>query len=321
MPLLEVEDLAVALHTGKGVLAAVNGVSFSIAVGETLALVGESGCGKTMTALSIMRLVPDPPGRIARGRIRFGNDELFSKSPEEMRRIRGDRIGMVFQEPMTSLDPVFTIGRQLTETILSHRPVSRDEAVSMSVAMLRRVHIPAPERRMASYPHELSGGMRQRVMIAMALLCRPDLLIADEPTTALDVTTQAQILELMRELRAELGMAVLLITHALGVVAEMADGVAVMYAGRIVEMAPVGEVFRAPRHPYTIGLLNSIPDLARPQDRLVTIPGSVPNLVHPPPGCPFWPRCPRADAACRAAAPPLGEVAPRHLAACWKAAG
>jgi oligopeptide/dipeptide ABC transporter ATP-binding protein len=238
-----------------------------------------------------------------------------------MRRIRGDRIGMVFQEPMTSLDPVFTIGRQLTETVLSHRPVSRDEAVSMSVAMLRRVHISAPERRMASYPHELSGGMRQRVMIAMALLCRPDLLIADEPTTALDVTTQAQILELMRELRAELGMAVLLITHALGVVAEMADGVAVMYAGRIVEMAPVGEVFRAPRHPYTIGLLNSIPDLARPQDRLVTIPGSVPNLVHPPPGCAFWPRCPRADAGCRAAAPPLAEVAPQHLAACWKAAG
>jgi peptide/nickel transport system ATP-binding protein len=237
-----------------------------------------------------------------------------------MRRIRGDRIGMVFQEPMTSLDPVFTIGRQLTETVLSHRAMHEDEADAMSIAMLRHVHIPAAERRMLSYPHELSGGMRQRVMIAMALLCRPDLLIADEPTTALDVTTQAQILELMRELRAELGMAVLLITHALGVVAEMADRVAVMYAGRIVEMATVEEIFHSPRHPYTIGLLNAIPDLARPQHRLATIPGSVPNLLRPPPGCPFWPRCPRADAGCRAALPPLVAVAANHLAACWKAA-
>jgi peptide/nickel transport system ATP-binding protein len=320
MALLDVENLAVELHTSKGVLIAVNGVSFSIDAGETLALVGESGCGKTMTALSVMRLIPDPPGRIARGRIRFGNDDLLAKTPEEMRRIRGDRIGMVFQEPMTSLDPVFTIGRQLTETVLSHRSIRESEAVAMSIAMLRRVHIPAAERRMSSYPHELSGGMRQRVMIAMALLCRPDLLIADEPTTALDVTTQAQILELMRELRAELGMAVLLITHALGVVAEMADRVAVMYAGRIVETASVEEIFRAPRHPYTIGLLNAIPDLARPQDRLVTIPGSVPNLLRPPPGCPFWPRCPRADAGCRAALPPLTEVAANHFAACWKAA-
>ena len=320
MALLDVEDLAVELHTSRGVLGAVNGVSFAIDAGETLALVGESGCGKTMTALSVMRLIPDPPARIVRGHIRFGGDDLLAKTPEEMRRLRGDRIGMVFQEPMTSLDPVFTIGRQLTETVLSHRSVREDEAVAMSVAMLKRVHIPAAERRMASYPHELSGGMRQRVMIAMALLCRPDLLIADEPTTALDVTTQAQILELMRELRAELGMAVLLITHALGVVAEMADRVAVMYAGRIVEMAPVEDIFRAPRHPYTIGLLNAIPDLARPQDRLVTIPGSVPNLLRPPPGCPFWPRCTRADAACRAALPPLAEVAANHFAACWKAA-
>jgi len=318
MPLLEVEDLTVVLHTSKGVLAVLNGVSFSIAKSETLALVGESGCGKTMTALSIMRLVPDPPGRIAGGCIRFGDEKLLSKTTEEMRRIRGDRLSMVFQEPMTSLDPVFTIGRQLTETVLSHRAVSREEAAAMSVAMLRRVHIPAPERRMASYPHEMSGGMRQRIMIAMALLCRPDLLVADEPTTALDVTTQAQILQLMRELRAELGMAVLLITHALGVVAEMADRVAVMYAGRIVEMAPVEDIFRTPRHPYTIGLLNSIPDLARPQDRLVTIPGGVPSPLHPPPGCPFWPRCPRADAGCRATAPPLVEVAAQHFAACWK---
>jgi peptide/nickel transport system ATP-binding protein len=318
-PLLEVNDLGVALHTGKGVLAAVDGVSFSIGAGETLALVGESGCGKTMTALSVMRLVPDPPGRIERGKIRFGDDDLLAKTPEEMRRLRGDRLSMVFQEPMTSLDPVFTIGRQLTETVLSHRDIGRDEAATLSVAMLRRVKIPEPERRMRGYPHEMSGGMRQRVMIAMALLCRPDLLIADEPTTALDVTTQAQILELIRELRAEFGMAVLLITHALGVVAEMADRVAVMYAGRIVEQASVEEIFRAPRHPYTVGLLNSIPDLVRPQDRLATIPGAVPNLLRLPPGCRFWPRCPLADAGCRAAQPPLAAVGDNHLAACWKA--
>jgi oligopeptide/dipeptide ABC transporter ATP-binding protein len=318
-PLLDVNDLGVSLHTGKGTLAAVDGVSFAIGAGETLALVGESGCGKTMTALSVMRLVPDPPGRIERGQIRFGNEDLLAKTPEEMRRLRGDRLSMVFQEPMTSLDPVFTVGRQLTETVLSHREVGRDEAARLSVAMLQRVKIPDPARRMRAYPHEMSGGMRQRVMIAMALLCRPDLLIADEPTTALDVTTQAQILELIRELRAEFGMAVLLITHALGVVAEMADRVAVMYAGRIVESASVEEIFRAPRHPYTVGLLNSIPDLARPQDRLATIPGAVPNLLHLPPGCRFWPRCPLADAGCCAAQPSLAAVGDNHLAACWKA--
>ncbi len=272
-----------------------------------------------MTALSVMRLVPNPPGRIERGKIRFGDDDLLTKTSEEMRRLRGDRLSMVFQEPMTSLDPVFTIGRQLTETVLSHRTVGSDEAIGLSVAMLRKVRIPEPERRMDSYPHEMSGGMRQRVMIAMALLCRPDLLIADEPTTALDVTTQAQILELLRELRAEFGMAVLLITHALGVVAEMADRVAVMYAGRIVETAPVEQLFAAPRHPYTVGLLNSIPDLVRPQDRLATIPGTVPNLLNLPPGCRFWPRCPLADEGCRAAQPPLAAIGENHLAACWKA--
>jgi len=319
MNLLEVTDLGVSLHTARGVLAAVDGVSFAIAAGETLALVGESGCGKTMTALSVMRLVPDPPGRIERGSIRFGDDDLLSKTPEEMRRLRGDRIAMVFQEPMTSLDPVFTIGRQLTEAVLAHRVVGGSEAKALSVAMLQKVKIPEPERRMDSYPHEMSGGMRQRVMIAMALLCRPDLLIADEPTTALDVTTQAQILELIRELRAEFGMAVLLITHALGVVAEMADRVAVMYAGRIIETAPVEQIFAAPRHPYTVGLLNSIPDMVRPQDRLATIPGTVPNLLHLPPGCRFWPRCPLADEACRAAQPPLIAVGDNHFAACWKA--
>ena len=318
-PVLSVQGVHVTLHTARGDVPAVDGVSFEIGAGETLALVGESGCGKSMTALSIMRLVPTPPGRIVAGSVRLRGDELLDKTEAAMRAVRGDRISMVFQEPMTSLDPVFTVGRQLTETVLAHRSVSRDEATQLAVAMLRKVRIPEPVRRMAAYPHELSGGMRQRIMIAIALLCRPDLLIADEPTTALDVTTQAQILELIRELRVEFGMAVLLITHALGVVAEMADRVAVMYAGRIVEMADVATIFAAPRHPYTTGLLASIPDLVQSGQRLATIPGTVPNLLNPPPGCRFWPRCPRADAACRDAQPPLVEVGAGHLAACWKA--
>jgi oligopeptide/dipeptide ABC transporter ATP-binding protein len=320
-PVLQVENVHVTLHTSRGVLPAVDGVSFAIAAGETLALVGESGCGKSMTALSIIRLVPSPPGRITQGSVALRGENLLDKPEEAMRAVRGDRISMVFQEPMTSLDPVFTIGRQLTETVLAHRDVTHSEATRLAIDMLRRVRIPEPERRMAAYPHELSGGMRQRVMIAIALLCRPDLLIADEPTTALDVTTQAQILELIRELRAELGMAVLLITHALGVVAEMADRVAVMYAGRVVELAPVEAIFATPRHPYTVGLLAANPDLAFGQDRLATIPGTVPNLLDPPPGCRFWPRCPRADDACRAAQPELRELSPGHAAACWKAAG
>jgi oligopeptide/dipeptide ABC transporter ATP-binding protein len=319
-PLLDVRDLRTTLYTRKGVLKAVDGVSFALQRGETLALVGESGCGKSMTALSIIRLVPDPPGRIDGGEVLFGGDDLLGKSGEEMRQIRGDRISMVFQEPMTSLDPVFTVGRQLVETVRSHRDASDKQAWSLSIDMLRRVRIPEPERRMDNFPHEMSGGMRQRAMIAMALACNPDILIADEPTTALDVTTQAQILDVIRELRSDLGMAVLLITHALGVVAEMADRVAVMYAGRIVEYAPVDEIFQAPRHPYTRGLLQAIPDIARDQERLTTIPGTVPNLLRPPAGCRFWPRCPLGDAACRQQEPPLVEIAAGHWAACWKTA-
>ena len=319
-PVLDVRGLRVALHTRRGVIHAVDGVSLSIAPGETLALVGESGCGKTMTALSVIGLVPKPPGVIEAGQVLLNGDDLVPKSDEEMRRLRGDRLGIVFQEPMTSLDPVFTIGTQLVETLQAHRDMGRGEARALAVAMLKRVQIPEAERRMDNYPHEMSGGMRQRVMIAIALLCRPDLLIADEPTTALDVTTQAQILGLMRELRAEFGMAVLLITHALGVVAEMADRVAVMYAGRVVEMAPVEAIFASPRHPYTRGLLASIPDLAESGSRLATIPGTVPNLLHKPPGCTFWPRCPLAEAKCREAQPVLEAVGPGHEAACWKAA-
>jgi len=319
MSVLDVRDLHVALHTKRGVFPAVDGISLCIEPGETLALVGESGCGKTMTALSIIRLIPEPPARIEAGEILLNGDNLAAASPEAMCRIRGDRLSMVFQEPMTSLDPLFTIGTQLTETVLAHRAMPPAEARALAIAMLRRVQIPEPARRMENYPHELSGGMRQRVMIAIALICRPDLLIADEPTTALDVTTQAQILELIRELRGELGMAVLLITHALGVVAEMADRVAVMYAGRIVETASVEALFRAPAHPYTRGLLAAIPDLARPQARLAAIQGTVPNLINPPPGCRFSPRCPLADDACRQAQPPLTPIAPDHLAACWKA--
>jgi oligopeptide/dipeptide ABC transporter ATP-binding protein len=319
VPVLEVRDLRVALHTRRGVIHAVDGVSLRIEAGETLALVGESGCGKTMTALSVIGLVPKPPGVIEGGQVLLQGDDLVPKDDEAMRRLRGDRLGMVFQEPMTSLDPVFTIGTQLVETVLAHREMGRAEARALAVAMLKRVQIPEAERRMDSYPHELSGGMRQRVMIAIALLNRPDLLIADEPTTALDVTTQAQILALMRELRAEFGMAVLLITHALGVVAEMADRVAVMYAGRVVETAPVEEIFANPRHPYTRGLLASIPDLAESGTRLATIPGTVPNLLHKPPGCCFWPRCPIAEARCREGEPMLEEQAPGHHAACFKA--
>ena len=320
MPVLDVRDLHVALHTRRGVIHAVDGVSLHIDPGETLALVGESGCGKTMTALAVIGLVPKPPGVIEGGQVLLNGDNLVFKTDEEMRRLRGDRLAMVFQEPMTSLDPVFTIGTQLMETLLAHRSMSRGAAYAQSVAMLKRVPIPEAERRMDNYPHEMSGGMRQRVMIAIALLCRPDLLIADEPTTALDVTTQAQILELLRELRAEFGMAVLLITHALGVVAEMADRVAVMYAGRVVETAGVEEIFANPRHPYTKGLLASIPDLAEAQTRLATIAGTVPNLLHKPPGCCFWPRCPIAEARCREGEPPLVELVPGHQAACWKAA-
>ena len=315
--LLEVEALRTEFVTPHGPVAAVDGVSLYIKPGETLAVVGESGCGKSVTALSIMRLVPNPPGRIAGGRIMFAGRELVSLSEAEMRDIRGKEIAMIFQEPMTSLNPVFTVGDQISEAIRLHEAVGARQAATRTIEMMRLVGIPEPERRMHQYPHELSGGLRQRVMIAMALSCRPKLLIADEPTTALDVTIQAQILDLMRRLKAEMGMAIMLITHDLAVVAEMAERVIVMYAGRVVEEAPVEELFARPGHPYTRGLLDSIPTLETQPGRLHAIPGVVPSLHDMPAGCRFHPRCPFASDVCREKAPPLAERAPGHAVACW----
>jgi peptide/nickel transport system ATP-binding protein len=322
-PLLAIDDLRTHFFTRDGVVRAVDGVSFEISAGETLAVVGESGCGKSVTALSILRLVPSPPGRIVGGAIRFDSADLLRLSEPEMRRIRGNAISMIFQEPMTSLNPVLTLARQIGETLMLHQGLDAGAAERRAVEMLRLVRIPEPERRARQYPHELSGGMRQRVMIAMALACHPRVLIADEPTTALDVTIQAQILDLMRELKADIGAAIILITHDLGVVAEMAQRVVVMYAGRKVEEAPVRELFRRPRHPYTLGLLGSVPRLgatlgrAEPP-RLAEIPGTVPSLREPILGCAFAPRCAFAVPRCRRDAPPLEEKAPGHLAACFE---
>jgi peptide/nickel transport system ATP-binding protein len=319
---LEVEGLETVLATRAGVLRAVDGVSFAVRPGETLAVVGESGCGKSMTALSLMRLVPSPPARIVAGSVRLGGRDLLRLDEEEMRAVRGGEIAMIFQEPMTSLNPVLTIGRQIAEMVRLHDRVSRAAALERAVEMLRRVRIPEPEQRAGAYPHQLSGGMRQRAMIAMALACRPKVLIADEPTTALDVTIQAQILELMLELQRELGAAVILITHDLGVVAETAQRVIVMYAGRMVEEAPVDELFAAPLHPYTRGLLASVPRLAEDDERepvrLREIPGAVPSLIGRPAGCAFAPRCALADDRCRAAAPPYEERRSGHRVACWR---
>jgi peptide/nickel transport system ATP-binding protein len=315
-PLLEVADLVTEFRTDRGTVRAVDGVSFEIPRRGTLGIVGESGCGKSVTALSIMRLVASPPGRIAGGRIRYGGKDLLALPPAEMRAIRGNRIAMIFQEPMTSLNPVFTVGNQVAEAVRLHHKKSKIEARAAAIEMFRLVGIPSPEQRIDSYPHELSGGMRQRVMIAMALACKPDLLIADEPTTALDVTIQAQILDLLRGLQRELGMSILLITHDLGVVAETCDEVVVMYAGRIVERAPVEALFTAPRHHYTAGLLRSVPSYGDdPEDphgaqrtRLVEIKGMVPSLAELPVGCKFADRCPAAEADCRASEPPLVEL-------------
>jgi peptide/nickel transport system ATP-binding protein len=317
--LLSVEDLRTHFFTRDGIVRAVDGVSFTVARGETLAIVGESGCGKSVTSLSILRLIASPPGRTVGGRVMFEARDLLRLPVAEMRRIRGDAISMIFQEPMTSLNPVLTIGRQITEVLALHRGMSREDAARRALEMLRLVHIPEAERRIGQYPHELSGGMRQRVMIAMALACEPRLLIADEPTTALDVTIQAQILDLMRELKSRTGAAIMLITHDLGVVAEMAQRVVVMYAGRKVEEAPVADLFARPRHPYTRGLLDSMPKLrARGEARrLAEIPGTVPSLMEPIPGCTFAPRCPFAAERCRREFPPLEEKAPGHVAACW----
>jgi peptide/nickel transport system ATP-binding protein len=322
IPLLQVQDLQTHFFTRDGVVRAVDGVSFSIAAGETLAVVGESGCGKSVTSLSILRLIASPPGCIVGGKVLFEGRDLLALSEHEMRAVRGDAISMIFQEPMTSLNPALTIGRQIAESLVLHRGLSQSNALAKSVEMLRKVRMPEPERRVRQYPHELSGGMRQRVMIAMALACGPRLLIADEPTTALDVTIQAQILELMRELARETGAAIMLITHDLGVVAEMAQRVVVMYGGRKVEEATVEELFVHPRHPYTRGLLGSMPHLGDSvrevaTKRLVEIPGMVPSLKDEQPGCLFAPRCPNAIARCVQEAPPLSAHGAGHSAACW----
>ncbi len=318
-PLLRVEGLTTLFRTDRGVLRAVDGVSFAVGRGRTLAVVGESGCGKSVTALSIMGLLRRPPAEIAGGRILFDGRDLLTLSPEQLQDIRGDRIAMVFQEPMTSLNPAFTVGDQIAEAIIRHRGVSAAEAKARTIALLARVRIPAPEQRFAEYPHKLSGGMRQRVMIALALACDPDLLVADEPTTALDVTIQAQILALLRRLRDESGLALLLITHDLGVVAEMADDVIVMYAGKVVERAPVQRLFAQPQHPYTIGLMGSVPRLDDGGRRLAAIEGQVPSPLAPPAGCRFHPRCPFAEPACREAEPALTAIADGHEVACRRA--
>ncbi len=316
--LLSVEDLRVSFATDRGRALAVDGVSFSLSAGETLGIVGESGCGKSVTALSIMGLIPRPPGETA-GRVLFEGRDLLGLDAGALSGIRGDRLAMVFQEPMTALNPAFTVGAQLCEVLIRHRGATRAEARAAAIAMLKRVHIPAAERRIDDYAHRLSGGMRQRVMIAMALLCAPALLLADEPTTALDVTIQAQVLALMRELREETGTAIMLITHDLGIVAEMADRVLVMYAGEVVEEASVAALFTMPQHPYTVGLLGAIPALGARKPRLTAIDGLVPSATEIPSGCRFAARCPFADDRCRSEAPPLIIVHEGHASRCWKA--
>ncbi len=316
-PLLRLENLKTTFDTDEGPVAAVDGLSISLGQGETVALVGESGCGKSVASLSILRLVPSPPGRIAEGHVWFEGEDLLAKSEKEMQEIRGRDIAMIFQEPMTSLNPVFTCGSQVMEAIGRHRHLKRAEAREKVLEMLRLVGIPLPERRFSEYPHQMSGGMRQRVMIGMALCCAPKLLIADEPTTALDVTIQAQILDLLVKLRKKVGMAILLITHDLGVVAEMAERVVVMYAGRVMEEAPVRQLFKCPAHPYTRGLLASIPRLDVRENELHVIPGNVPTLEKMPPGCRFHPRCEHAAGICTVHSPELREIGENHRVACW----
>ncbi len=321
--LLQVRDLDVRFATPRGELTAVQGLTFDVAAGETLAIVGESGCGKSVTSMSILRLVPQPPGRV-RGSIRFDGREMLSLPERQMRALRGKDIGMIFQEPMTSLNPVLSVGRQIAETLRLHEGLSARGAAQRAAGLLALVGIPEPERRMREYPHQLSGGMRQRVMIAIALACTPRLLIADEPTTALDVTIQAQILDLMRDLKSRVQAAIMLITHDLGVVAEMAQRVVVMYAGRKVEEAPVADLYAAPLHPYTRGLLGVVPRLGdslagQARKRLSEIPGQVPSLIGPIVGCTFAGRCALATDLCRREAPPIAARAPAHLVACHHA--
>ena len=319
MPLLDIKDLKVHFKTDDGWLRAVDGVDIAIDRGETVCVVGESGCGKTVTAMAVLKLLPMPPGRIVGGQVLWQGRDLVMAGPEEMRTIRAKEIAIIFQEPMTSLNPVYSVGEQIAESLRLHEGLSRKAAMDRAVEMLALVRIPTPERRVHDYPHQFSGGMRQRVMIAIALACNPKLLIADEPTTALDVTIQAQILDLLAEVKERLGMAIMLITHAMGVVAEVAQRVVVMYAGQVVEEASVKELFANPRHPYTQGLIRSIPRIdtaALAKPRLEQIPGTVPKLIDPPDACRFAPRCRYATAQCRAATPALREVGPGHKARC-----
>ncbi len=315
--LLVVEDLKTFFYTDGGVVRAVDGVSFTVGHGEVLGIVGESGCGKSIASMSIMRLIPQPPGRIEGGRVLLNGRDLLKISEKEMRRVRGNEMAMIFQEPMTSLNPVFTIGNQLTEAIRLHQGLKKKEAVDNAVEMLQLVGISRAREIVREYPHRLSGGMRQRVMIAMALSCNPRLLIADEPTTALDVTIQAQILELMKDLKQKINTGIIFITHDLGVIAEMSQRIMVMYAGKVVEEADAATLFTHPLHPYTRGLLNSKPRIEAEKDKLYSIRGMVPNPLEMPPGCYFNPRCDEALEQCRREAPPLIEVSPGHRAACW----
>ena len=320
-PLIQLEGVTTNFFTPEGVVKAVDQVSFGIHRGRTLGVLGESGCGKSVTALTIMRLIPTPPGKILEGTIDFEGRDLLQLSPSAMRQIRGKDIAMIFQEPMTSLNPVYTIGDQIAETYVTHQGMNKAEAFRHATEMLRLVGIPAPERRTYEYPHQLSGGMRQRAMIAMAMACRPKLLIADEPTTALDVTIQAQILDLMLGLQEEMGMAIMIITHDLGVIAEVSDDVVVMYAGQVVEHASIETLFIDPRHPYTQGLITSIPRLGKKfqtgKERLKEIPGLVPNLIRLPRGCLFQPRCPLASQTCTQQRPPLFLLDAGHGVRCW----
>jgi oligopeptide/dipeptide ABC transporter ATP-binding protein len=317
---LQIKNLHTSFYTHDGVVKAVDGIDLSMRKGETLCLVGESGCGKSVTALSILQLIQIPPGRIEKGQILFDDQDLLTLNQDQMRHIRGNRISMIFQEPMTSLDPLFSVGSQIEESIRLHMKVSRKEARDRALEMLRKVSIPDPQGRVNDYPHQMSGGMRQRVMIAMALSCNPEILIADEPTTALDVTIQAQILDLINNLKKDFRASVLLITHDLGVVAEMAQSVAVMYAGQVFEYGDVVELFTNPRHPYTSGLMDSIPALDEKDSEtgtLKAIPGVVPSLLDLPRGCSFQPRCSRALEVCTTESPPLTEVKPNHFVRCW----
>ena len=317
--LLEVRGLKTHFNTDRGLFRAVDGIDFAVGRGKTVGLVGESGCGKSVTSLSVMGLVASPPGEVAAEAVMFDGRDVLGLSADERRRLRGGKMSMIFQEPMTSLNPVHTIGQQIVEAILAHTTLSPHAAKKRAIEMLELVRIPSAAQRIDDYPHRLSGGMRQRVMIAMALSCEPTLLIADEPTTALDVTIQAQILDLLQDLQQRLGMAILIITHDLGVIAEVADDVLVMYAGKIVEQAPVGALFADPQHPYTIGLLGSIPRLDVDRERLATIEGTVPSPNNQPKGCRFAPRCPFADRRCHEQPPPLREIGDAHHVACWKA--